>query len=47
VCDDPKDASLVAVFDEMSQQAPARLGPALARYRAGSRGVTVYRSSSR
>jgi len=46
VVEDAAGASLVAVFDDAARP-PLALGPALARFQAGDRGVTVYRSSRR
>jgi hypothetical protein len=47
VVEDAAGASLVALFDDADRAAPPGLGPALARFQAGDRGVTVYRSSRR
>lgn len=47
VVQDPAGASLVAIFDDAPAGPPRALGPALARFESGERGVTVYRNGAR
>jgi hypothetical protein len=47
VTQDAAGAALLAVFDDADEPPTPPFGTRLARFQAGARGVTIYRSSSR